>query len=144
VRREADTLKGGEDRVETYRRFLDAASRRSAIEAVALCTNDVILATPLIEAWGAGVLRGHDGVRTWIRRIEDEWAFLVAKPQEASERGEWVQGRCQMSGRGKASPSEIEFELHHAVRFREGRIAELHAFLTPDRAVSRIGSGARA
>ena len=49
-----------------------------------------------------------------------------------------------MFGRGKASPSEIEFELHHAVRFREGLIAELHAFLTPDRAASRIGSGAQA
>jgi ketosteroid isomerase-like protein len=130
--------------VDTYRRFLDAASRRSVIEVVGLCTDDVVLATPLIEAWGARTLRGHDGARTWIRRMQDEWAFLVARPVEATERGEWVQGRCMMSGRGKASPSEIEFELHHAVRIQDGLVAEFHAFLTADQAHSTIGSGARA
>jgi hypothetical protein len=109
-------------------------------EAVALCAEDVVLATPLIEAWGHRVLHGHDGVKTWIRRMHDEWAFLIARPVEAAERGEWVQGRCLVSGRGKASPSEIEFELHHAIRFEGGLVAELHAFLTADRADAQIGS----
>jgi hypothetical protein len=100
----------------------------------------VLLATPLIEAWGANVLRGHEGLETWIRRMEGEFAFLDARPLHAEQHDDWVRGHCIVRGRGKASSSEIEFELHHAVRFDGPRIAEFHAFLTPEGASAKTGT----
>jgi SnoaL-like domain len=100
----------------------------------------VLLATPLIEAWGANVLRGHEGLETWIRRMEGEFAFLDARPLHAEQHDDWVRGHCTVRGRGKASSSEIEFELHHAVRFEGPRIAEFHAFLTPEGARAKTGA----
>jgi hypothetical protein len=95
----------------------------------------------LIQAWGDTDLRGHGGLEDWIRRMEGEWAFLYAQPVAAEQHDEWVQGHCKVRGRGKASSSEIEFELHHAVRFDGPLIAEFHAFLTADAAAAKA-SGA--
>jgi hypothetical protein len=100
----------------------------------------VLLATPLIEAWGADVLRGHEGVETWIRRMEGEFAFLEAQPLRAEQHDDWVRGHCTVRGRGKASSSEIEFEVHHAVRFDGPRIAEFHALLTREQASAKIAA----
>jgi hypothetical protein len=99
----------------------------------------VVLATPLIQAWGAEVLRGHEGVEIWIRRMEGEFAFLDAQPMRAQQSDDWVRGHCRVRGRGKASSSEIEFDLHHAVRFEGPLIAEFHALLTPEGAVAKAG-----
>ena len=87
------------------------------------------------------MLRGHGGIETWIRRMEGEWAYLDAQPMGARERDDWVHGQCTVRGRGKASSSEIEFELHHAVRFDGPMIAEFHAFLTPEAALAKTGAG---
>jgi hypothetical protein len=87
------------------------------------------------------VLRGHEGIETWIRRMEGEWAYLDAQPVRATQRDDWVHGQCIVRGRGKASSSEIEFELHHAVRFDGPMIAEFHAFLTPEDALAKTGAG---
>jgi hypothetical protein len=106
-----------------------------------LCTSDVVLATPLIQAWGATVVRGHDGLEDWIRRMEGEWAFLDAQPVDAEQHEDWVRGHCRVRGRGIASSSEIEFELHHAVRFNGPLIAEFHAFLTPEAAAAKASGG---
>jgi hypothetical protein len=86
------------------------------------------------------VLHGHEGVETWIRRIEGEWAFLDAQSVHGEQRGDWVHGHCIVRGRGKASSEEIEFELHHAVRFDGPIIAEFHAFLTPEGASAKTGA----
>lgn len=98
----------------------------------------MVLATPLIQAWGAEALRGHEGLEEWIRRMDSEFAFLHARPLGAEEQDDWVRGHCHVRGRGKASSSEIEFEVHHAVRFEGAMIAEFHAFLTPDGASAKI------
>lgn len=102
-----------------------------------LCTTDVLLATPLIQVWGAEALRGHEGIESWIRRMEGEWAFLYAQPRRVEQAGDWVRADCRMHGRGKASSSEIEFELHHAVRFDGAMISEFHAFLTSEGALGK-------
>ena len=128
---------GDTDNVRAYRRFLDAASKRREIEAAALCAEDVRLFTPLTEVWRVD-LRGHDGIRTWISRMEDEWAFLEARQLGAEEHDGWILGRASMRGRGKASPSEIEFEIHHAVHFVDGLIDEFSAFLAREQALERI------
>jgi hypothetical protein len=129
-----ERITGAHDRTGTYRRFLDAASRRSVVEAKRLCAPDVVLVTPLIQAWGTHVLHGHEGIEEWIKRMDGEWAFLHAQPVSAEE----VRGCCRVHGRGKASSSEIEFELHHAVRFDGPAIAEFHAFLTADGARAKL------
>jgi SnoaL-like domain len=99
----------------------------------------VVLATPLIEAWGMSVLHGHEGVENWIRRMEGQFAFLYAEPLAVEQMDDWVRGHCRVRGRGKASSGEIEFELHHAVRFEGSLIAEFHAALTPEDAAAKAG-----
>lgn len=104
-----------------------------------MCTDDVRLHTPLTAVWQVE-LSGHDGLLTWIRRMSEEFAFLEATPLAAEDREDgWILGHALMRGRGKGSPSEIQFELHHAVHFVDGLIDEFDAYLPRQDALDRVG-----
>ncbi len=129
---------GEAENVTTYLRFLEAASRRRELELTSLCTEDVRLLTPLTDIWRVE-LSGHEGIVAWVRRMNEEWAFLDATPRDWEDRDDdWVLGHALMRGRGKASPTEIEFEIHHAVHFSNGLLDEFNAFLAVEQAIERV------
>ena len=129
---------GDTDQVKAYRRFLKAAGARRELELISICTPDVRLWTPLTAIWQIQ-LGGYDGIVAWIQRMSEEWAFLEATPLSAEERdGGWLLGHGVMRGRGKASPSELEFEIHHALHFSGGLVDEFNAFLAADDALARV------
>lgn len=120
------------------RRLLLALNRVSVREAIDVTAPDIVIETPLIKIWELDQ-QGHDRVREWLRRIDREWAFIDCYGIELEDRPDgWVLGRMRVRGRGKASPDELDWELHIAARVVDGRIVRFGAYLDRERALDAI------
>jgi len=133
-------LSEGTDSLATIRRLLSALDRLSLDEALEVTDPQVELETPLIELWGLD-MNGHRLVREWFRRIGSEWAFLELEEIELEPTGDWAQGRVRARGRGKASPDELEWEMHLAALARRGRLVRIGLYLSRERAIELVESG---
>jgi hypothetical protein len=114
-------------------RMLVAFNDRRVEELLGICDPEIEIETPLLGLWGERT-RGRAAVRAWVSRIDAEWAFLVVQADALEPVGDWMLGRGRARGRGKASRSELTWDLHVAVRVVGGRVVRLGAYLTAEEA----------
>jgi|SRR5689334_13928623 len=77
----------------------------------------------------AGPHRGHDGIRSYTRRVMDAWSEFRVIPEKFLDLGEHVLVLTRERGRGRASGIEVQSHpTAHLWTLDEGRVIRFQVF----------------
>ena len=86
-----------------------------------------------------GAYHGHDGVRQYMRDVNETFEALDATLDRVLDVGDLVLAVGRLHYRGKASGVETDAEFGWVFRFRRGKLVSLRAFRDPEQALARVG-----
>ena len=86
-----------------------------------------------------GVYSGHDGMRRYIRDIEDAWEMLRVEIDDALALGQVTLLVGRLHYRGKGSGVETASSAGWVLTVSNGRVMSLRAFLEPEEALKAVG-----
>ena len=94
------------------------------------------------SAMSGSVYRGYDGLRRWMREIDEQFAAWRTQLDEFAEA---TQGRLLVLGsihfRGRGSGIELDVPVGWLYEFRDGKVLRLTTFATHDEARRAAGLG---
>lgn len=129
------------DNVETFRRALGAYNRRD-IDGFLEAFDPAVEAHPLTLAMFGRkdtVYRGHEGLRQFVRDVDEVLPQLQAELLDARDLGERIVASGRLRARGRVSGAEIESPINWVVQFRNGRVIRLTDYLDPGEALEAAG-----
>ena len=118
----------------------DAVARRDVPRLIELTDPDVEwrpFATGLMEE---GVYRGHDGIRQYVRDLDDAWELLRADVDDGLAIGASVLLVGRLRYRGRGSGVETENTAGWAIKFRDGKLISMRAFRDPEHVIAALAS----
>jgi ketosteroid isomerase-like protein len=126
-----------QENVEVVRRSFEAFNARDVDAVVSLSAEDCEW-LPLRAQLEGIVYRGHEGVRQFVRDMDEDWEGFRIDPLEFHERGERVAviGRVNALGQSGVEIDAVAgfvFELH------QGRIRRIISHSDPDDALNAVG-----
>jgi ketosteroid isomerase-like protein len=130
-----------QENVETFRRAVEAYNRRDFagfLEAFdpAVETHPLTLATFGREA---AAYHGHEGLRQFIRDVDETLIDMQVEPLEIRDLGERLVATGRIRGRGRVSGAETESPIGWIVEFKDGRIVGMRDYLDPREALEAAG-----
>jgi uncharacterized protein len=120
--------------------IVDAVARRDVPRLIELTDPDVEwrpFATGLMEE---GVYRGHDGIRQYVRDLDDAWELLRADVDDGLAIGASVLLVGRLRYRGRGSGVETENTAGWAIKFRDGKLISMRAFRDPEHVIAALAS----
>ena len=93
----------------------------------------------MAEAGGVPVYHGHDGVRAWLRDLDEVWEELHFEPEAYFELGEQTLTFGVQRGRGRQSGVQVEMPITVVARRRKGRIVYNKAYVHREEALRDLG-----
>jgi ketosteroid isomerase-like protein len=120
--------------------IVDAVARRDLSRLIELTDPDVEwrpFATGLMEE---GAYRGHDGIRQYVRDLDDAWEVLRADVDDGLAIGATVLLVGRLRYRGRGSGVETENAAGWVIKFRDGRLISMRAFRDPEHAIGALAS----
>jgi ketosteroid isomerase-like protein len=91
-------------------------------------------------ALGGGVYRGHDGVREYLRDLEDAWGNEIRGEVEAFfDLGDYTLAFYVLHGRGRQSGVEVAMPLAQVARWRDGLVVYFKVYAHRGDALSDLG-----
>jgi ketosteroid isomerase-like protein len=130
-----------EENVDAFRRALEAYNRRD-IDAFLETFDPTAEIHPLTLAMfgeEGTVYRGHDGIRQFVRDVDEVLPGLQVEPLEVRDLGERVVASGRLHARGRASGAEVESPVGWLVEFKQGRVIRMADFLDPKEALEAAG-----
>jgi ketosteroid isomerase-like protein len=130
-----------EENVEMVRRALEAYNRRD-IEAVLEIHDPDVEWHPALQALLGGeatVYRGHEGVREFLRDLDEAFAELQIVIADTRDLGDQVVAIGHAHGRGRESGAETETPIGYLVDFRNGKVTRVLSYLDPTEALKAAG-----
>jgi ketosteroid isomerase-like protein len=130
-----------EENVEMFRRAIDAYNRRD-IEAFLETFDQTAETHPLTLAMFGQeetVYRGHEGIRQFIRDVEEVLPDMQVAVLEIRDLGERIVARGRLHGRGRASGAEIESPISWVIDFKGGRVTRMSDYLDFSEALEAAG-----
>jgi ketosteroid isomerase-like protein len=104
---------------------------------------------PEVELWPAGlwldsstVVRGHEELAAFFRRLQDAFGEFHFEPERFEERGTAVAVAVRLEVRGRFSGLAESRAVGHLWTFRDGRALRLDAYNDPDEAFAALGKPA--
>ena len=131
-----------DDNVEIVRRVMDAERRRDLAAIFALYDEDVewdVSHAGATVAGQIGTLRGHDGVRRWMRTWYEAFEDVIYDVEELIDAGEHVMLVITQRGRGRASGAEVSVRMYGAWTVRDGKVVRVAWFLDRAEALEAVG-----
>ena len=119
--------------------IVDAVARRDVPRLIELTDPDVEwrpFATGLMEE---GVYRGHDGIRQYVRDLDDAWELLRADVDDGLTIGATALLVGRLRYRGRGSGVETENAAGWVIQFRDGKLISMRAFRDPEHAIQALG-----
>jgi len=110
-----------QENVEIVRRGFDAFNARDVDELVSLSAEDCEW-RPFRAQLEGNVYRGHEGVRQFLRDMDEDWAAFRIDPLEFHDRGERVAVIGRVSALGRDSSLEIDSIAGFVHELDQGRI----------------------
>jgi ketosteroid isomerase-like protein len=86
-----------------------------------------------------GAYHGHDGVRQYMRDVDEAFESFEATVDSVLDIGDLVVAVGRLRYRGKTSGVETHAPVGWVYRFREGKVVYLRAFRDPERALEAVG-----
>ena len=130
-----------EENVEAFRRVLEAYNRRD-IDAFLEAFDPTVEIHPLTLAMfgrEGTVYRGHEGIRQFVRDVEEVLPGIRAEPLEIRDLGERIVANGRLHARGRASGADVESPIGWLVEFRAGRVIRMTDYLDPNEALEAAG-----
>ena len=91
-------------------------------------------------ALAGSVYRGHDGVREYLRELEDAWGNEIRGEVEAFfDLGDYTLAFYVLHGRGRHSGAEVAMPLAQVVRWRDGLVVYFKVYAHREDALSDLG-----
>jgi ketosteroid isomerase-like protein len=128
-----------ERNVELMRRLADAWNSRDLGTFVAYCDPGIEVHSAF-AAVGGGLYHGPDGVRNWLRDLEDAWGegFRV-EPEAFFDFGAQTLAFVVFHGRGRQSGAEVANRSAVVVGWRDGLAVQLKGFFQREDALRDLG-----
>lgn len=130
-----------QENVDAFRRALEAYNRRD-IDAFLEAFDPMVEIHPLTLAMfgpEGTVYRGHEGIRQFIRDVDEVLPGLQVDPLEIRDLGERIVANGRLQARGRASGAEVESPIGWLVEFNEGRVIRMTDYLDPKEALEAAG-----
>lgn len=91
------------------------------------------------EIPGRKSCHGREEFALYLRGFDQLWEEYHFELHEVVESGDALYARVLLRGRGKASAHDMELEIHHVWRLRDGLFASMNAYL--DEGEARAAAG---
>lgn len=118
---------------------VDAFNRRDVEASVALMDPDVEL-VPLRAVLEGTTFHGHDGVREFFERVDDDWEVFQLEVSEVDDLGPHrVLTLGRLTARGRASGVSVDATGAWVTDVRNGKITRLRFYSDRDQAVEAEG-----
>jgi ketosteroid isomerase-like protein len=131
-----------QENVEVVRRVMGAEQGRDVATVFALY--DVDIEWDVSRVGGPvvghpGVLKGHDGVRSWLRSWYEEFGSVSYEVEELIDAGEDVVLAVSQQGRGRSSGADVSLTLYGTWTVRDGKVVRVIWFLDRVEALKAVG-----
>jgi ketosteroid isomerase-like protein len=121
--------------VELVRGLVEAFQRGDLEGVVASARDDFEIFLPR-NLPNSGLYVGRDGFFTWLGEWLDAWDDFTVELTEVTPAGErHVVATMRQSGIGKGSGIPVEMEIAYMWEVRDGRLAAMHLYESPEEAV---------
>jgi ketosteroid isomerase-like protein len=130
-----------QENVEAFRGAIEAYNRRD-IDAFLKIFDPMVETRPLTLAMfgqEASMYRGHEGIRQFIRDVDEVLPEMQVEPLEIRDLGERIVARGRLHARGRASGAEIESPVSWLVDFKNGRVIRMRDYLDFTEALEAAG-----
>ena len=120
-----------QENVDAFRRALESYNRRDT-DAFLEAFDPVAEFQPLTLAMfgkQGTTYRGREGVREFIRDVEEVLPGIQVEPLEFRDLGERIVASGRLHARGRTSGAEVDSPIAWLVEFRAGRIVRMRDFL---------------
>lgn len=128
-----------QENVELARQVIDAVERRDLTGLINLTDPEVEWRSAFVVGGTAGVYHGHDGLREYVKDMNDAWEIVRLKIDHEIAVGDVVVFVGRIHYRGRASGAEAETEAGYMLKFRKGRAVRFRPFREPEKALEAIG-----
>jgi len=127
------------ENVDVGRRLIDAFNRRDIDGIASLITLDFEWATAMGPIEGGEVLRGREGMETYVGRLDDAWEDYRVVAYEFRDLGDILLtlGRVLAHGRGSGVP--VETPVGFVGEYRDGKVSRLRSSLDQGEALREAG-----
>jgi ketosteroid isomerase-like protein len=130
-----------QETVEAFKRAIEAYNRRDIDAFLEAIDSEVEwhgALQALLES-EVTVYRGHEGVRQWVRDIDEALADIRLELPEIRDLGDRIVAIGWLRARGQASGAETESPFGCVVEWRNGRATRLLSFLSQAEALEAAG-----
>jgi ketosteroid isomerase-like protein len=125
--------------VDLTRRFIEAFNARDTEAYIALCDPSIEWHS-IIAAVGGGVYRGHEGIRSWRRDIEDTVGNEIRiEPEAYFDLGEDMLVFGVLHARGRQSGADVAMPAAYVARVRDGLVVYVKAYARRKDALRDLG-----
>jgi ketosteroid isomerase-like protein len=129
-----------ERNVELVRRWVEAFNARDGEAFMAYCDPSIEFHGLLAGAVGATAYRGHDGVRSWYRDLQEAWGDEIRmEPEAYFDLGEHTLLFAALRGRGQHSGVEVAMPYAAVARWRDGLAVYLKTYAHREDALNDLG-----
>jgi ketosteroid isomerase-like protein len=126
-----------QDNLEIVRRSFETFNARDVEGLVSLCAEECEF-LPLRAQLEGIVYRGHQGVRQFVRDMDEDWEAFRIDPLEFHERWERVAVIGQIGALGQ-SGVEIDSTAGFVFELSQGRIRRITSHSDPEAALEAVG-----
>jgi ketosteroid isomerase-like protein len=127
-----------QENVERHRRLADAFNALDVEGFIALCDPKIELYSAMAAVGGA-VYNGHDGVRRWLRDIEEVWSQFRVVSEAYFDLGEYTIAFNVLDGRAQQSGVEVAMPYATVMRWRDDLIVYFKAYAHREDALTDLG-----
>ena len=128
-----------QENIEVVRRSFEAFNARDVDQLVGLSDPDCEWLPFRAQLEGTGIYRGHEGVRRFVRDMDEDWAAFGIDPLEFHDRGERIAVIGRVRARGRGGSVDIDLLAGFAFELRSGRIMRLTSHSNPEGALEAVG-----
>lgn len=125
------------DNLEVARQVLDAVSRQDLARLIEL--TDPEIEWQSFFAIHGEAYHGHDGLRQYVRDLNDAFEDLRPHADDLLDAGEIVLAIGSVHYRGKESGVETDSDAGWMFRFRDGKMLVFRAFSEPLQKLEGVG-----
>ena len=126
-----------EENLEVVRRSFAAFNAREVQALVGLVDPDAEW-LPFRAQLEGMVYRGHEGVREFVRDLDDDWEAYRIEPVEFQDRGDRVVVIGQVQALGRSGGVDVDTEAGFVFELRAGRIWKVVSYSDPAAALEAL------
>jgi ketosteroid isomerase-like protein len=116
--------------VETVARSFEAFNARD-VERLLSCTHPECEWFPFRAQLEGGSYTGHEGVRRFLRDMDDDWSAFTIEPVELTAHDDVVVATGHVAGTGRGSGVDIDFLAGFVFELRDELILRIKSYNDP-------------